>query len=117
MSPIAKLLAAIGASAFLAVGSLSAQTVADPADLDTRATPELRATMLETFGELNVAPSDVAVDATVGATVPDTAALQPVPEEIIAVVPETQGYEYFALPDGRIVLVHPEENTIAMILE
>ena len=43
--------------------------------------------------------------------------LGPVPAEIVAVAPETAGYEYFSLPDGRIVLVHPAERTIATIIE
>jgi hypothetical protein len=40
-----------------------------------------------------------------------------VPEQIIAVSPDVTGYEYFTLPDGRIVLVHPEDRTVATVIE
>ncbi len=136
-----KLLAAIAAAALLSVSPLAAQTSGDTGgsdtaagatdspggggadvypsqDLDARVSP-LKDQMGETFRGLASPPvaTDVAVDATIGATVPEGIVLGPVPAEIVAVAPETAGYEYFSLPDGRIVLVHPAERTIATIIE
>lgn len=127
-----KILTVAAAAAFLAIAPVSAQTsgsgtggagggaadVMPAQDLDQRVNPDKRLMMGETFRSLTM-PEAMAVtlDATVGAVIPETAIRQPVPQEIIAAVPETQGYEYFVLPDGRIVLVHPADNTIAMILD
>ena len=127
-----KILTVAAAAAFLAVAPVSAQTsgsgtggagggaadVVPAQDLDQRVNPDTRLRMGETWRGLTL-PEAVAetIDVTVGAVVPDTAVRRPVPPEIVAVVPETQGYEYFVLADGRIVLVHPEDNTVAMILD
>lgn len=128
----AKILTVAAAAAFLAVAPVSAQTsgsgtggagggaadVVPAQDLDQRVNPDTRLRMGETWRAMTL-PEALAetVDVTVGAVVPETAVLQPVPQEIITVVPETQGYEYFVLADGRIVLVHPADRTVAMILD
>ena len=129
MSEFSKFVIAASAAAILAVSPAYAQSsgsggeggsaeIAAPTVLDERATPEHRMKMGETFRTLTLPQAmDVTVESTVGAVVPETAVLHPVPDEIIAVVPESKGYEYFTLGDGRIVLVHPGDRTIAMILE
>jgi len=131
-SAFPKILTVVAAAAFLAVAPVSAQTtgsgtggagggaadVVPAQDLDQRVNPETRLKLGDTFRGLTMPEAmAVTVDATVGAVVPETAVRHPVPQEIIAAAPETQGYEYFVLPDDRIVLVHPEDNTIAMILD
>lgn len=127
-----RILTVAAAAAFLAIAPVSAQTsgsgtggagggaadVMPAQDLDRRVNPDKRQWMGETFRGLTMPEAMAATfDATVGAVVPQTALRHPVPQEIIAAVPEAQGYEYFVLPDGRIVLVHPADNTIAMILD
>jgi hypothetical protein len=127
-----KILTVAAAAAFLAIAPVSAQTsgsgtsgagggaadVMPAQDLDQRVNPDTRAMMGKSWRAMTL-PEAFAetVNITVGAVVPATAVLQPVPREIFSVVPETQGYEYFVLADGRIVLVHPADNTIAMILD
>ena len=124
-----KLLAAIAAAAFLTATPVYAQTTSGSVgggaadvypsqDLDERVNP-LKQQMGETFRGLASPPvaTDVTVDATIGATVPEGIIRGPVPPEIIAVAPETEGYEYFTLPDGKIVLVHPADHTIASVIE
>jgi hypothetical protein len=124
-----KLLAAIAAAAFLTATPVYAQNTSGSVgggaadvypsqDLDTRVNP-LKQQMGETFRGLASPPvaTDVAVEAKIGAAVPEGVVLGPVPAEIVAVAPETEGYEYFTLPDGRIVIVHPAERTIATIIE
>ena len=127
----AKLLAAGAAAAFLAVSPVSAQTgtsgqsvspgssdVLSVEELDQRVTTELRSTMGTTFRGLTLPEAiDPAFDVTVGVTVPETAVRHPLPAEVLAAVPDARGYEYFVLDDGRIALVHPEDRTIAMILD
>lgn len=124
-----KLLAAIAAAAFLTATPVYAQNTSGDVgggaadvypsqDLDERVNP-LKQQMGETFRGLASPPvaTDVAVDATIGAAVPEGIVLGPVPEEVVAVAPETEGYEYFTLPDGRIAIVHPAERTIATIID
>lgn len=87
-------------------------------DMDERVSP-LKHQMGETFRGLSTQPAatDVTFDPTIGATVPETVVRGPVPAEIVEIAPETEGYEYFTLADGRIVLVHPEDHTVATIIE
>ena len=118
-----KLLTAAAAAAFLAVSPVSAQVTGGPEvvpsqDLDARVSPykhELR----EGFLGAQVPPpyADVAFDPAIGVTVPEDVTLAPVPPEIIEVTPDVTGYEYFTLPDGRVVLVHPEDRTVASVIE
>ena len=105
-----------GAEAGTEGGGGGAEVVASQ-DLDARVNPN-KAMIGETFRGLELAPAaTVAFDPTIGTAVPETVVLAPVPPEIIAVSPETEGYEYFTLPDGKIVLVHPEERVVATIIE
>lgn len=118
-----KLLTAAAAAAFLTFTPVHAQDyrstgVGAPRDIFAERAEPQRQWMGETFRGLTMPePTDATMDATVGSVVPDTAVRHPVPDSIIERVPEAQGYEYFHLTDGRIVLVHPEDNTIAMVIE
>lgn len=140
-SAFLKLLTATAAAAFLIATPAAAQTngteagaeagaeagtegggggaeVVPSQDLDARVNPN-KAMIGETFRSLELAPAatEITFDPTIGAAVPETVVVEPVPPEIIAVSPETEGYEYFTLPDGRIVLVHPEERVVATIID
>ena len=126
-----KLLAAVAAAALLAASPVSAQTgtagqSVSPSSPDVlsveqfgqQVTPEHRVTMGETFRGLTMPEAaTVDFDVTVGAAVPDTAVRHPIPPEVVTAVPHARGYEYFVLADGRVVLVHPQDRTIAMILD
>ncbi len=134
-SAISKLLTALCAATFLAIAPVSAQQtgtdagVGAPAgggtgdlepthELDQRVSPEHRTTMMQTWRGLTMAPAvEVAVDPRVGTEVPVTVARHPVPQEIVTIVPDVEGYEYYAMPDGRIVIVDPQTSTIAMVLD
>lgn len=118
-----KLLTAAAAAAFLAVSPVSAQVTGGPEvipsqDLDARVSPykhELR----EGFLGAQVPPdvADVGFDPVIGATVPQEVTLAPVPAEIIETSPDLTGYHYFMLPDDRVVVVHPDERTVATIID
>jgi hypothetical protein len=68
--------------------------------------------------ETGTAPTEVdsGVDISVGATVPSTITLTPLPATLIALYPELEGYLFFILPDGRIIVVHPQTLKIVLIL-
>lgn len=55
-------------------------------------------------------------DINVGVAVPGTVALQPLPPDIIEVVPAYRGYNYFVLADGTIVIVDPATLQIVYVL-
>ena len=78
-------------------------------------TDEQRRAMKESFG--TVEPIEAGFDVTVGAVVPETVTLQPVPEAVITATPAVRGHHYFALPDGRIALVEPGERRVVMVLD
>jgi hypothetical protein len=132
MNAIPKLMTAVAAAALLSISPVTAQV--DPApganppnvgapeisrfELEERVSPDIRFQMGETFRGLGApAPEGVAIDPTIGATVPPTAQVHGVPPEITAVSPEVAGYNYVTLADGRVALVDPETNAIVMILD
>jgi hypothetical protein len=55
-------------------------------------------------------------DINVGVAIPGTIALQPLPPDIIEVVPAYQGYQYFVLADGTIIIVDPGTLQIVYVL-
>jgi hypothetical protein len=59
---------------------------------------------------------DVNFKVNVGVAVPRTVELQPLPPRIIKLVPRYEGYRYFLLADGRIVIVDPDSLEIVVIL-
>lgn len=69
------------------------------------------------FTETKVEPVEqVDFDINVGVAVPDTITLHPLPPRVVTIVPAYEGYEYFVLPDGRIVIVQPDTLEIVYIL-
>jgi hypothetical protein len=55
-------------------------------------------------------------DINIGIAVPGTIALQPLPPDIIEVVPAYQGYQFFVLSDGTIIIVDPGTLQIVYVL-
>jgi hypothetical protein len=124
----AKLLTAAGAAAFLLVSPVAAQDSAGGGgadvvpfqDFDDRVTPAHRTAMSTAFrgmGDLPPAQTDVTFEYTPGTAIPDTVQTHPVPDSILEVSPDVRGYEYVTLPDGRVALVHPQDRTIAAVLD
>ncbi|WP_084465816.1 MULTISPECIES: DUF1236 domain-containing protein [unclassified Aminobacter] len=48
--------------------------------------------------------------------VPRTIELRPLPPRIVEIVPAYEGYEFFLLPDGRIVIVEPDTPKVVYVL-
>ncbi|SFV28784.1 Protein of unknown function [Devosia crocina] len=69
--------------------------------------------------EVNVAPvvaADLDFDLSVGVAVPQTVVLEPLPVRIVEIVPQYQGFLFFRLDDGRIVIVDPDSLQIVLII-
>ena len=63
-----------------------------------------------------VAGNEIDIDIDIGVVVPRTVRYYPLPPRIIEIVPEFEGYVYFVLVDGRIVIVHPDTYVIVYII-
>jgi hypothetical protein len=63
-----------------------------------------------------VAPARLEVSAEVGARVPDSVHLYPLPQEVFVIYPEWRGYEYILVGD-EIVVINPRTHEIVAIIE
>jgi cytoskeletal protein RodZ len=63
-----------------------------------------------------VAVDRIDFDIDVGVAVPRTIVVHPLPPRIVEIVPEYEGYLYFLLADGRIVIVEPDTLKIVVII-
>jgi hypothetical protein len=77
---------------------------------------EQRTELTTIFREEKAEPVDIDVDVNVGAAVPRTVTLRPLPPRVIEIVPEYREYRYFVLADGRIVIVDPDSFEVVYIL-
>jgi uncharacterized protein DUF1236 len=59
---------------------------------------------------------DVNFEVNVGVAVPRTIELQPLPPRIVKLVPRYEGYRYFLLADGRIIIVDPDSLEIVLVI-
>jgi len=66
--------------------------------------------------EVDVEPVTTEVNVNIGVEVPRTIELRPLPPKIVEIVPAYEGYEFFLLPDGRIVIVEPDTLKVVYIL-
>ena len=56
------------------------------------------------------------MDLNIGVRIPQTVVLHPLPPEIVRIVPDYDGYRYFILADGTIVIVDPDSFTVVYVL-
>jgi hypothetical protein len=66
--------------------------------------------------EIDTDPVAVDFDVTIGAAVPNTVTLQPLPPRVVEIVPAYETYQYFVLEDGRIAIVEPATLEIVYIV-
>jgi hypothetical protein len=88
-------------------------------DRQTTASIDLSLEQEAQIRPLFVAPAqqmDADVTVEVGAVVPSSITLQPVPAEVVNVVPAYERYEYFVAADGRIVLVEPSTHEVVFVI-
>ena len=62
-------------------------------------------------------PERVNVDVRVGTRVPETVTIRPLPPEVIAIVPEYRGYDYFIDENDEIVFVSPQSHEIVGMID
>jgi len=80
-------------------------------------TSEQQTTIRKTIVEEHVKPvAHLDVDVRVGVKVPRTVTFHRLPPEIVKVVPQYEGYEFFILADGTIVIVDPNSLTIVSVM-
>ena len=91
---------------------------AQPADsgADVDLTVEQQTEIKTQITSLNIAPVTVDFDVSIGVAVPATVTLQPLPAQIIALYPQWEGYLFFVLADGRIVIVAPDTKKVIIII-
>lgn len=80
-------------------------------------TVEQRTEIKRTLKETHVEPApNINFSVDVGVRVPREVHLYRLPPRIIKLVPAYEGYEYFLLADGRIVIVDPDTLEIVLII-
>jgi hypothetical protein len=69
------------------------------------------------FRDIDVKPvTNVNFSISVGTVVPSTIALHPVPEDVVAIVPQYRGYDFFVVRD-QIVIVEPGTKRIVTVID
>jgi hypothetical protein len=88
-----------------------ALTPAVPTQQKLNITLEQRHVIKEIIKDLNISPALQSADTTVGATVPATINLSPMPQGVSEKVPQVKSHMFF-LKDGKVVIVDPKENKV-----
>jgi hypothetical protein len=86
-----------------------------PAEVTVEQKTEIKQVVQEVDVE-PVAVDDIDFDINVGVAVPQTIVVHPLPPRIVEIVPEYEGYRYFILADGRIIIVEPDTLEIVVII-
>jgi hypothetical protein len=103
--------------ALLVVGTpVRGQTPAAPSQPKVNLTLEQRHVIKEIIKDLNISPAQQSIETTVGATVPATINLNPMPQVVAEKVPQVKSHMFF-LKDGKVVIVDPKENKIVDAIE
>lgn len=114
------LIAAVAATGSLAAIPAVAQTSVTTTTTSPATTgsitiaPEQRTVIRQKLGSTK--PVTIQEKVTVGATVPQTVELQPVPETIVSDIPSVKGYRYF-VSEGHVVLVEPQSRRVVTVIE
>lgn len=94
-----------------APGQVSGETTAS-IDLTTEQRVEIR----NVIQEVGIAPVEADFEVSVGAAVPQTVTIQPLPPRLVSILPAYERYHYFLLADGRIVIVEPATLEVVHII-
>lgn len=78
--------------------------------------PDQQAGLQSAFRDVRVEPIDIEVDVSIGASLPASVTLSPLPPRIVEIVPAYEDYQYFMLADGRIVIVEPTTMEVVYIV-
>lgn len=80
-------------------------------------TPDQQTEIRTIITEEDVDPIEVDFDITLGTVVPSTVVLLPLPPRIVTILPQFEGFLFFMLADGRIVIVDPDTLEIVLIID
>ena len=84
-----------------------------PAEITTEQRTEIRTVVKE----VHVEPvTHIDFEINIGVAVPRTVVLHPLPRRIVEIVPAYEGYEFFILADGTIVIVEPSTFKIVYVI-
>lgn len=98
-------------------GTTSTQEDTSGADVQVNVTSEQQTEIKQVITETKIEPvPSVDFSVEVGTAVPQTITLHPLPPRIIELVPDYEGYVYFVLADGRIIIVDPDTDEIVLII-
>jgi hypothetical protein len=78
--------------------------------------PEQKTVIKQTIVRENVRPAKIDVQIRVGAVVPRTVELRPLPATIIEIVPAYRSYRYILVDEDTIVIVDPTDWTIVDVI-
>ena len=81
-------------------------------DISSEQKTEIR----DAIGSADVQPADIDIDVDVGVAVPQTIEFHPLPSRVVTIMPRYEGYDYFVLADGRIVIVDPADHTVVYVI-
>jgi len=79
-------------------------------------TLEQRHVIKELIKDLNVASAPKDTNIAVGATVPATVTLNPMPQLVAEKIPQIKSHMFF-VDDGKVVIVDPKENKVVDAIE
>jgi type III secretory pathway component EscV len=85
-------------------------------EVEVEVTPEQETEIHDVVVQENVDKVEIDFDLSVGVAVPPTITLHPVPVRVIELVPAYEGFMFFLLADGRIVIVDPGTMQVVLIL-
>lgn len=88
----------------------------DESSTDGEISSEQQVEIRSAITEIEVEPVTTDVEVNIGVEVPRTIELRPLPPRIIEIVPAYEGYQFFVLPDGRLVIVEPDTLEVVYIL-
>src|SRR5438105_14409453 len=114
-----KSLLAIAAVVVLLIGlDVRAQTPGTPTPSQPKInlTLEQRHVVKEIVKDLKIAPGPAKQDISIGAEVPSTIKLEPMPAQVSAKVPQIRSHLFF-IEDSKIVLVEAKDRKIVDVIE
>ena len=81
-------------------------------DITVENTVEIRRIVVEQ----GVQPIEVDFDVAIGSAIPATVSLSPLPIQIVQVIPGFEGFWFFILADGGIIIVSPATLKVVLII-
>jgi hypothetical protein len=83
----------------------------------TNVTTEQKTRVKTIFSQHHVLPArNLSVAVNVGATIPHSVHVYPVPQDIVTIVPDYSGYMYFMIDDDRVAIVDPDTYEVVDII-